>query len=86
MIWWDEYSGEFCRRRKNLLKFSEMARLNFVINFYIQLESTVFILMYNVQDSIGPDFVFYTIHTFYAVFDLFFVVCVIALLVGALPS
>ena len=86
MIWWDEYSGEFCRRRKNLLKFSEMARLNFVINIYIQLESTVFLLMYKVQDTIGPDYVFYTIHTIYAVFDLFFVVCVIALLVGALPS
>ena len=58
-----------------MLKFSEMARLNFVINFYIQLESTVFLLMYNVQDAIGPDYVFYTIHTFYAAFDLFVVVC-----------
>ena len=58
-----------------MLKFSEMARLNLVIVFYIHLESTVFLLMYNVQDFIGPDYVFYTIHTIYAVFDLFVVVC-----------
>ena len=52
-----------------------MTKLNFVIVFYIHLESIVFLLMYNFQDRIGPDNVFYTIHTLYAVFDLFIVVC-----------
>ena len=65
---------EFCRHRRNLLRFSEMAKLNLVIVFYIHLESVVFLLMYNFQDSIGPDNVFYTIHTLYAIFDLFVVV------------
>ena len=53
-----------------------MTKLNIIIVFYIHLESLVFLLMYNFQDSIGPDNVFYTIHTLYAVFDLFIVVCV----------
>ena len=51
-----------------------MTKLNIIIVFYIHLESLVFLLMYNFQDSIGPDNVFYTIHTLYAVFDLFIVV------------
>ena len=52
-----------------------MTKLYLAVVFYIHLESSVFLLMYNVQDSIGPDNVFYTIHTLYAVFDLFIVVC-----------
>ena len=53
-----------------------MTKFYLVIVFYIHLESIVFLLMYNFQDSIGPDNVFYTVHTLYAVFDLFIVVCV----------
>ena len=55
-----------------------MTKLNIVIVFYIHLESLVFLVMYNFQDNIGPDNVFYIIHTLYAVFELFFVVCVLA--------
>jgi len=62
------------RHRRNLLRFSEMTKLNLVIVFYIHLESVVFLLMYNFQDSIGPNNVFYTIHTLYAIFDFFVVV------------
>ena len=58
-----------------MLTFSEMTKLYLAVVFYIHLESSVFLLMYNFQDSIGPDNVFYTIHTLYAVFDLFIVVC-----------
>ena len=77
-----QHLGAFClyraffRRRRNLLTFSEMTKFYLVIVFYIHLESIVFLLMYNFQDSIGPDNVFYTVHTLYAVFDLFIVVCV----------
>ena len=71
---WDK---SYCRHRRNLLRFSEMTKLNLVIVFYIHLESIVFLLMYNFQDRIGPDNVFYTIHTLYAVFDLFVVVWIL---------
>ena len=67
----------FFRRRRNLLTFSEMTKFYLVIVFYIHLESIVFLLMYNFQDSIGPDNVFYAVHTLYAVFDLIIVVCVV---------
>ena len=52
-----------------------MTKLYLVVVFYIHLESSIFLLIYNFQDNIGPDNVFYTIHTLYAVFDLFIVVC-----------
>ena len=54
-----------------------MTKFYLVIVFYIHLESIVFLLMYNFQDSIGPDNVFYAVHTLYAVFDLIIVVCVV---------
>ena len=53
-----------------------MTKLYLTVVFYIHLESSVFLLIYNFQDRIGPDNVFYTIHTLYAAFDLFIVVCV----------
>ena len=74
--------GEFvvittsCRRRRNLLTFSEMTKLYLTVVFYIHLESSVFLLIYNFQDRIGPDNVFYIIHTLYAVFDFSLLVCV----------
>ena len=45
-----------------------------VIIFYFLLESAVFLFIYQLQDNIGPDAVFYTMHIIFAVFDLFFMV------------
>ena len=63
-----------------------MTKLYLAVVFYIHLESSVFLLMYNFQDSIGPDNVFYTIHTLYAVFDLFIVVCAFSSETNLIPQ
>ena len=68
-----------CRHRRNLVTLSEITKLYVTIVFYVHLESTVFLLMYNFQDSVGPDNVFYIVHTVYAVFDIFIVVCDLSL-------
>ena len=57
------------------MTLSEITKLYVAVVFYVHLESTVFLLMYNFQDSVGPDNVFYIVHTVYAVFDIFIVVC-----------
>ena len=44
------------------------------IIFYFLLESAAFFLIYQLQDSIGPNAVFYAMHILYAVFDLLFMV------------
>ena len=59
-----------------MLTLFEMTRLYRGIIFYVHLESGVFLLMYKYQDRIGPDNVFYIIHTLYAVFDFSLLVCV----------
>ena len=62
------------RGRRNLLTFSEETLLYAAIIFYFLLESGAFIFIYQLQDKIGPDAVFYTMHILFAVFDLFFMV------------
>ena len=62
------------RGRRNLLTFSEETLLYAAIIFYFLLESGAFVSIYQLQDSIGPDAVFYTMHILFAVFDLFFMV------------
>ena len=59
-----------------MLTLFEMTRLYRAIIFYVHLESGLFLLMYKCQDMIGPDNVFYIIHTLYAVFDFSLLVCV----------
>ena len=63
-----------------------MTKLYLAVVFYIHLESSVFLLMYNFQDSIVPDNVFFTIHTLYAIFDLFIVVCALSLDRNSIPQ
>ena len=62
------------RGRRNLLTFSEETLLYAAIIFYFLLESGAFVSIYQLQDSIGPDAVFYTMHILFTVFDLFFMV------------
>ena len=62
------------RRRRNLLTFWEETWFYAAIIFYFLLESAAFFLIYQLQDSIGPDAVFYAMHILYAVFDLLFMV------------
>ena len=56
------------------MTFSEETLLYSSIIFYFLLESGAFIFVYQLQDTIGPDAVFYTMHILFAVFDLFFMV------------
>ena len=46
-----------------------MPLFSFIILYYL-LESGLIFLMYRIQDSIGPDAVFWIIHTTYALFDM----------------
>ena len=57
-----------------MLTFSEETLLYAAIIFYFLLESGAFVSIYQLQDSIGPDAVFYTMHILFTVFDLFFMV------------
>ena len=56
------------------MTFSEETWFYAAIIFYFLLESAAFFLIYQLQDSIGPDAVFYAMHILYAVFDLLFMV------------
>ena len=69
----------FFRRRRNLLIFSETSFLYYLVILYFIIESGVFFLMYKIQDNIGPDYVFFIVHSLYGVFDLFFMVSAIHL-------
>ena len=67
---------QYFRHRRNLLTFSEVTSFYCIVIFYFLLESGTIFLMYRIQDDIGPDAVFYIIHTIYAISDGFFMVSI----------